>query len=97
MGVKDRTISGFACQPWMDPDKSEGDEMRGVREGSFSDDVTNSHKYCRNPTGKPGGPWCNIKDSRKLNLKWEYCDVPFCHFDYSGGSSESGDKQQSSE
>lgn len=30
-------------------------------------------EYCRNPDGKPFGPWCFIDEST-----WEYCDVPFC-------------------
>ncbi|CAG0902112.1 unnamed protein product [Darwinula stevensoni] len=95
VGTKDRTISGFACVPWLDPDRSEGDMMRGAREGSFPDEVTKSHKFCRNPNGNPGGPWCNIKDSRKPNLKWEYCDVSFCDFDDSGGGSKSGGQYES--
>ncbi|CAG0900251.1 unnamed protein product [Darwinula stevensoni] len=95
VGTKDRTISGFACVPWLDPDRSEGDMMRGAREGSFPDEVTKSHKICRNPNGNPGGPWCNIKDSRKPNLKWEYCDVSFCDFDDSGGGSKSGGQYES--
>ncbi|CAG0901621.1 unnamed protein product [Darwinula stevensoni] len=90
-GVKNRTISGFACVPWLDPEGREGDIMVEVREGSFPDEITSSHKFCRNANGYPGGPWCNIKDS----LKWEYCDVPFCDFDDSGGSSESGVQSES--
>ncbi|CAG0893652.1 unnamed protein product [Darwinula stevensoni] len=88
VGVKDRTISGFDCSPWLDLDRNQEDMMRWAREGSFPDEVTNSHKFCRNPNGNPGGPWCSIKDSRMPDLKWEYCDVLFCDFDDSRGGSE---------
>ncbi|CAG0886093.1 unnamed protein product [Darwinula stevensoni] len=100
VGVKDRTISGFACVPWLDPEGNEGDIVKGVREGSFPDEITDSHNFCRNPNGNPGGPWCNVNDSRKPNLKWEYCDVPFCDFgDWakSESESESGDQYVSIE
>ncbi|CAG0885699.1 unnamed protein product [Darwinula stevensoni] len=93
MGVKDKTISGFACVPWLDLDGNEGDVMIRAREGSFPDEITESHNFCRNANGNPGGPWCNIKDSQNPNLKWEYCDIPFCDFDDSGGSSKSGDHE----
>ncbi|CAG0885700.1 unnamed protein product [Darwinula stevensoni] len=95
VGVKYRTISGFACVPWLDLDGNKVDIMIGVREGSFPDEITESHNFCRNANGNPGGPWCNIKDSQKPNLKWEYCDVPFCDFDDWGGERESGDQYES--
>ncbi|CAG0891372.1 unnamed protein product [Darwinula stevensoni] len=93
VGVKNRTISGFACEPWLDPDSNGVDRMSGAREGSFPDKITDSHKFCRNPIGYPGGPWCSVKDPRRPTLNWEYCDVPFC--DFSGGSIESRDQYES--
>ncbi|CAG0882827.1 unnamed protein product [Darwinula stevensoni] len=95
VGVKDKTISGFDCIPWLDADSSGGDRIRGDREGSFSDELTDSHNFCRNPNGNPGGPWCNIEVPQKPNLKWEYCDVSFCDLGASRRTGESGDQYES--
>ncbi|CAG0891573.1 unnamed protein product [Darwinula stevensoni] len=95
VGVKDKTISGFDCIPWLDADSSGGDRIRGLRKGSFSDELTDSHNFCRNPNGNPGGPWCNIVVPGKPNLKWEYCDVSFCDFDAKQRTRESGDHYES--
>ncbi|CAG0882691.1 unnamed protein product [Darwinula stevensoni] len=94
-GLKDKTISGFDCIPWLDRDSGDVDRIREARKGSFSDEVTDRHSFCRNPNGNPGGPWCNIKDPRKPKLKWEYCDVSFCDFGVSRRILESGDQYKS--
>ncbi|CAG0904076.1 unnamed protein product [Darwinula stevensoni] len=94
VGVKDKTISGFDCIPWLNLESSDGDRIRGARKGSFSDELTNSHNFCRNPNGNPGGPWCNI-NPRQPKMKWEYCDVSFCDFDASQRTPESGDEYKS--
>ncbi|CAG0882826.1 unnamed protein product, partial [Darwinula stevensoni] len=95
VGVKDKTISGINCIPWLDQDSSDGDRIRGLRKGSFSDELTSSHNFCRNPNGNPGGPWCNIKVPGKPKLNWEYCDVSFCNFHASRRALEDGDQYKS--
>ncbi|CAG0890884.1 unnamed protein product [Darwinula stevensoni] len=97
MGTKDKTISGFHCIPWLDHDSSVVDRIRGSRKGSLPDELTGSHNFCRNPNGYPGGPWCNVRDSGRPNLKCEYCDVPFCDFHDSKRTRESQDQHLSSE
>ncbi|CAG0891571.1 unnamed protein product [Darwinula stevensoni] len=93
VGVKDKTISGFDCIPWLDVDSGDTDRNYWLLKGSFSDELTDTHNFCRNPNGNPGGPWCNIRDSRKPHLKWEYCDVHFCAFGESEETSvQSGDR-----
>ncbi|CAG0893997.1 unnamed protein product [Darwinula stevensoni] len=95
VGVKDKTISGFDCIPWLDQDSSDVDRIRGLRKGSFSDELTSSHNFCRNSNGNPGGPWCNIKVPGKPKLNWEYCDVSFCNFDASQRAIEYGNQYKS--
>ncbi|XP_031329479.1 uncharacterized protein LOC116160424 [Photinus pyralis] len=43
-------------------------------EGSLSD----AKKYCRNPDGDFGGPWCFIEHAETNEIEREYCDIPFC-------------------
>jgi hypothetical protein len=44
-------------------------------EGSAS----KAKKYCRNPNGDTGGPWCFVENEDTDEIEKEYCDVPFCH------------------
>ncbi|CAG0902887.1 unnamed protein product [Darwinula stevensoni] len=78
MGVKSRTISGFPCNSWLDPKNQEYERIQESKRLTFSDPLTATHNYCRNPNGSPGGPWCSIKDTGGSGLQFEYCDVPFC-------------------
>lgn len=41
------------------------------REGRAAD----AYMFCRNPTNKPGRPWCYTTDPNKV---WEHCNVPEC-------------------
>ncbi|XP_033758086.1 uncharacterized protein LOC117340434 [Pecten maximus] len=35
------------------------------------------HRYCRDPGGEKGAPWCHIK-ATSVPVPWEFCDVPIC-------------------
>lgn len=35
-------------------------------------------KYCRNPDGDIGGPWCFVENEDTSEVEKEYCDIPFC-------------------
>lgn len=35
-------------------------------------------KYCRNPDGDIGGPWCFVEMEDSDEIEREYCDIPFC-------------------
>lgn len=35
-------------------------------------------KYCRNPSGDVGGPWCFVEIEDSDSVEREYCDIPFC-------------------
>lgn len=35
-------------------------------------------KYCRNPNGDVGGPWCFVEIEDSDAVEKEYCDIPFC-------------------
>lgn len=40
--------------------------------------VSDAKKYCRNPNGDMGGPWCFVEDEDTNIIEREYCDIPFC-------------------
>lgn len=42
------------------------------------DHVGDAKKYCRNPNGDLGGPWCFVENEETNEITREYCDVPFC-------------------
>ncbi|KAJ8939700.1 hypothetical protein NQ314_011042 [Rhamnusium bicolor] len=35
-------------------------------------------KYCRNPNGDIGGPWCFVENDDTNEVEREFCDIPFC-------------------
>ena len=41
--------------------------------GDTGNASTTDADFCRNPDGKPEGPWCYTGDST-----WDYCTIPFC-------------------
>lgn len=38
-----------------------------------------ANKYCRNPDGDLGGPWCFVNSPLGKTVEKQYCDIPFCH------------------
>ncbi|KAJ8985905.1 hypothetical protein NQ317_010662 [Molorchus minor] len=40
--------------------------------------VSNAKKYCRNPNGDIGGPWCFVENEDTDEIEKEYCNIPFC-------------------
>lgn len=42
------------------------------------DYVSDAKKYCRNPSGDIGGPWCFVEDEDTNEIEQEYCSIPFC-------------------
>jgi hypothetical protein len=63
-GSGTRTDTGRTCQQWSltKPHNPYGLTRLG------------DHNFCRNPDGEPR-VWCFTTDP---NMRWEYCDVPFC-------------------
>ncbi|CAG0895830.1 unnamed protein product [Darwinula stevensoni] len=97
MGTKNRSISGFPCNPWVDDTSLAEDRVFQYKDSAFPDHLTDKHNYCRNPKGNPGGPWCNIQDSTGSGIQWEYCDVPFCTREGEKRACKTGDQCDSSE
>ena len=60
-GSINETRAGVPCADW---DTVTGD----IGNTSALDE-----NFCRNPDGKPGGPWCYTP-----LMSWDYCTVPFC-------------------
>ncbi|CAG0897431.1 unnamed protein product, partial [Darwinula stevensoni] len=75
MGTKNSTILGIPCKPWLKMPLSSQYRKWSQRIPAFSDEVQEGHNYCRNPGGRPAGPWCYYGT---LEHEWQYCDVPFC-------------------
>ena len=45
----------------------------------FPDDsIKSARKFCRNPDGDLGGPWCYVRIEGSNVVEKEYCDVTFC-------------------
>lgn len=42
------------------------------------DYVSDAKKYCRNPNGDLGGPWCFVENEDTNEIEREFCDIPFC-------------------
>ncbi|CAG0891250.1 unnamed protein product [Darwinula stevensoni] len=76
VGKKSSTIAGTKCLPWLSAPMETQYRAWSERLPAFSDDVDKNHNYCRNPGGRPGGPWCYDGEYQKAG--WNYCDVPFC-------------------
>ena len=68
------TAFGKTCQSW--DSQSPHSHTQDEQVGNFPEkSLENAHNYCRNPNGKPNGPWCYTTDPAS---RWEYCKVPVC-------------------
>ncbi|CAG0881424.1 unnamed protein product [Cyprideis torosa] len=69
------TVSGRTCQRWYRqlPHQVKGAALQS--ENYPDETIHAARNYCRNPDGDAKGPWCYTTDEE---VKWEYCDVPFC-------------------
>ena len=63
----------FLCQRW----DSQSPHPHNLTDPERFPDVSveAASNYCRNPDGKPEGPWCFTDDPF---VEWEYCDIPAC-------------------
>ncbi|CAG0882825.1 unnamed protein product [Darwinula stevensoni] len=77
-GTLNKAISGSPCLAWLGEQDLSPEWRFAIKGQAFPDSITDEHNYCRNPTGKPGGPWCNVQDPTGREVNWEYCDVRFC-------------------
>jgi len=71
-GTLSKTVSGRTCQAWASQTPHNHQDWSGDIEDQSQEEAKN---YCRNPDNTAGGPWCYTTDP---NIRWEYCDVPFC-------------------
>ncbi|CAG9861956.1 unnamed protein product [Phyllotreta striolata] len=83
-GVHKKSSSTRNCLKW---NKDRKEVKTGGRYASapkypktrFPDDsLSQAKRFCRNPDGDPGGPWCFVEDELTGDVEKEYCDVPFC-------------------
>ncbi|CAG0898592.1 unnamed protein product [Darwinula stevensoni] len=80
VGTKDVTETGKPCldwesQPYGMPWDFFNQEM-GYSDHFIYGDPGIHKNYCRNPSLQRERPWCFVSDP---DIKWEYCDIPFCH------------------
>ncbi|CAG0900276.1 unnamed protein product [Darwinula stevensoni] len=79
VGKRNENLSGHLCLPWLAVPLTIQYRTWFRRLPAFSDKVDKKHDYCRNPGGRPGGPWCYDGVHREnQEIGWNYCDVPFC-------------------
>ncbi|XP_060536177.1 uncharacterized protein LOC132708084 [Cylas formicarius] len=83
-GTQSKGFSGRKCLKW---DKS---RKKVFVDGNFTTfakfdnqlfpegSVSKAKRYCRNPDGQIGGPWCFIENEESDYTEKEYCDIPFC-------------------
>ncbi|XP_052070928.1 uncharacterized protein LOC127709432 [Mytilus californianus] len=65
-GIINTTRSNISCQRW---------DSQTPHEHTSNILIKDEANFCRNPDNEPEGPWCYTSDQ---NLRWEYCNVPFC-------------------
>ncbi|XP_035673647.1 uncharacterized protein LOC118414024 [Branchiostoma floridae] len=70
-GTKGTTESGRGCQQWARHDPH---PHCNVTSDTYPAACL-VNDYCRNPDGRPGGPWCFTKDP---DVPWESCGVGKC-------------------
>ncbi|XP_019631135.1 PREDICTED: uncharacterized protein LOC109475034 [Branchiostoma belcheri] len=70
-GIKKTTESGRSCQNW---DRHYPHQHCNITGDTYSGACL-AKNYCRNPDGRPGGPWCFTVDPV---ITWEYCGVEKC-------------------
>ncbi|CAH1777248.1 unnamed protein product [Owenia fusiformis] len=78
VGVMGRSKNGYRCQRWTSQTPHNHSQYDHTH---FPDNsVADAQNFCRNPDGKPGGPWCFtiLRD-----IVWDYCEIPRCECRYS--------------
>lgn len=71
IGTQNMTSSCLPCLSW---DVLYDHLLTGVP--TFPDSsVTAARNYCRNPTGRPNGPWCFTGLNHQ---NWQYCTISEC-------------------
>lgn len=79
-----RALSDRKCLKW---NKDRGKVKEGAGYTSFDKfpkirfpegEVSKAKKFCRNPNGDIGGPWCFVENDDTDEIEREYCDIPFC-------------------
>lgn len=90
MGVHKISMSGKTCLSWNKHRKKVLKQQHNFKtyeqikfsKWGFPDESRGSAKrYCRNPDGDLGGPWCFIEsdiESSNGIIEKQYCDIPFC-------------------
>eukprot|EP00795_Rhopilema_esculentum_P008254 gene8254-14201_t len=69
-GLLSKTVTGVDCQRW----DQQVPHYHSVSPQDFPNSDLESN-YCRNADGEPSGPWCYTMNP---DIRWEYCNVPFC-------------------
>ena len=72
-GTQSTTQFGVLCLRW-DDQRLQHVEWNSIltMAGNNSEGAAN---HCRNPNGRPGGPWCF---TFAVNRTWDYCNIAIC-------------------
>ncbi|XP_074036621.1 tyrosine-protein kinase hopscotch isoform X2 [Leptinotarsa decemlineata] len=83
-GEHKKGVSGRNCLKWNKDRKKVKENGKYVSIPKFSkqffpeENLGDAKKFCRNPDGDIGGPWCFIENENTDEIEREYCDIPFC-------------------
>uniref|UniRef100_A0A6P7G073 Uncharacterized protein LOC114336079 isoform X1 n=2 Tax=Diabrotica virgifera virgifera TaxID=50390 RepID=A0A6P7G073_DIAVI len=83
-GDYDKGTSQRKCLKWNKDRKKVKDQAKYISIPKFDKklfpeaDLSDAKKFCRNPSGDLGGPWCFVENEDTNDIEKEYCDVPFC-------------------
>ncbi|KAG5896415.1 hypothetical protein JTB14_022498 [Gonioctena quinquepunctata] len=83
-GEHHKGVSGRNCLKWNKDRKKvkvdgEFTHIPKFHQNLFPEDsLGEAKKFCRNPSGDIGGPWCFVENEDTDKIEKEYCDVPFC-------------------
>ncbi|XP_050296163.1 uncharacterized protein LOC126736018 isoform X3 [Anthonomus grandis grandis] len=84
-GKHDKGTSGRHCFKWDKDRKKVLENGNYTRINKFpannfpENSLSKAKKFCRNPNGDIGGPWCFVEQEELGYIEKEYCDIPFCY------------------
>lgn len=75
-GLVNTTATGLPCQRWDVLVPKNHTRIPARFPGYGLGTPQESHNFCRNPDGSPGGVWCYVDDPD--SARWLLCGVPLC-------------------
>ncbi|VEN64272.1 unnamed protein product [Callosobruchus maculatus] len=83
-GKHGKTVSDRNCLKWNKDRKKVRQNDKHIEIPKYDkqlfpeNNLADAKKYCRNPDGDIGGPWCFVENEASDDVEKEYCDIPLC-------------------